>query len=77
MSGAANRPVISIEIAVDDEPVTLPAVTVKVVADCELVGVPEITPDEVLRVRPAGKAGETDQLVTAPPAFAGETVVAA
>ena len=31
------------------------------------VGVPEITPVEVSRANPAGREGDTDQVVTVPP----------
>ena len=41
------------------------------------VGVPEIAPVEVSSERPAGRDGETDQLVTAPPLTLGVTVVMA
>ena len=39
------------------------------------VGVPEIAPVEVSNERPAGRDGETDQLVTGPPLTLGVTVV--
>ena len=35
------------------------------------VGVPVITPVVWLNARPAGKFGETDQVITAPPLFVG------
>ena len=41
------------------------------------VGVPEIAPVEVSNERPAGRDGETDQLVTGPPLTLGVTVVMA
>ena len=39
------------------------------------VGVPEISPVFVSKVRPAGRAGETDHETTAPPLSVGTIVV--
>ena len=52
-------------------PVTLVAVMVYVFDTDAAVGVPEITPVLVLNDRPAGNGELIDQLVAAPPVFAG------
>ena len=35
------------------------------------MGVPEISPVEVENARPAGRDGETDQVITVPPLYVG------
>ena len=52
-------------------PPVLVAVTVYVAVAATAVGVPLMTPVEVLRLRPAGSAGETDQVTTGPPLTVG------
>ena len=58
-------------------PPALVAVTVYDVDASTAVGVPEIDPFEVEKERPAGRVGEIDQDVTAPPLEVGVTVVMA
>jgi hypothetical protein len=53
------------------------AVTVKVVLAIPTVGVPEIVPFELLKLSPAGRAGEIDQPIIAPPELLGTNVVIA
>ena len=47
------------------------ALIVYVAVEETTVGVPLITPVVALKVRPFGKDGETDQVITAPPLFVG------
>ena len=58
-------------------PPVLDAVIVYVADDVIAVGVPLISPVEVSRDNPAGRAGETDQEVTGPPLEDGVTAVIA
>ena len=58
-------------------PPVLLAVTVYVVEEEIAVGVPDISPFVVENVRPAGRAGEIDHEVTAPPLAVGVAVVMA
>ena len=53
------------------------AVTTYVADAVTVVAVPLMTPVEVLRVKPAGKAGETDQLEIGPPVLVGVSGVIA
>lgn len=52
-------------------PPVLVAVTVYVAEEVIAVGVPEISPFEVEKVRPAGRDGDIDHEVTAPPLAVG------
>lgn len=52
-------------------PPELVAVTTYAVAGVTLVGVPEMTPVELSRLRPAGSAGDTEYVTTAPPLLLG------
>ena len=58
-------------------PPVLFAYTVYVVEEEIAVGVPEISPFEVEKVSPAGRVGEIDHDVTAPPLEIGVTDVIA
>jgi hypothetical protein len=58
------RPVVAL-------PPELKAVTTYAVAGVTAVGVPEMTPVEVLRLRPAGSAGDTEYVTAAPPLLLG------
>ena len=58
-------------------PPVLLAVIVYVAEEVMALGVPEIAPVEESRERPAGKDGETDQVVMVPPFAVGVTVVMA
>jgi len=58
-------------------PPVLFAYTVYVAADCTTVGVPEISPVDVEKLRPAGRAGVIAQEVTVPPLADGDAGVIA
>jgi len=67
---------VMVTVAVELPPVLL-AVTVYCVVEETAVGVPEIAPVELENRRPAGKLGEMDHEVTAPPPALGVAVVMA
>ena len=62
-----------VKVAVPVPPV-LVAVTVYDVDEDTADGVPPTVPDELLKVNPAGSAGEMDHEATGPPLEVGETV---
>ena len=63
----------TLTVVVSDEPPESLTVTVWVTAgSCTTLGVPEISPDDGLRVKPAGSAGEIEKvLMPDPPETAG------
>ena len=62
---------VSVAVAL---PPVLVAVTVYVPEEVMAVGVPLIAPVVLLKLSPAGRDGEIDQFVGAPPPVVGETV---